>query len=287
MEQMMNETDVLTLGNALNQVSSRLKKNSETADLDAQNLLAYVLKRSRAWILAHIESPLTAKSTAQLETLVTRLETGIPLPYVVGHWEFYNLDFEVTPDVLIPRPETELLVERSIVWLNQNPNRRQAADVGTGSGCIGIALASNVSDLQVLASDNSSAALEIARRNAIKNRVSKRMIFECCDLLPENQEFDLIVANLPYIPTKSLQQLPVFRREPTSALDGGADGLELIRNLISIAPEKLVPGGLLIMEIEASQGTKALSLAYDVFAEAEIHLYRDLAGHDRILEVQV
>jgi release factor glutamine methyltransferase len=285
MEQRMNEQGVLTLGNALTQMSSRLK-NSDTADLDAQGLLAHVLKRSRAWILGHTDEKLSTTSSAELETLVLQLEKGTPLPYIVGHWEFYKLDFEVTPDVLIPRPETELLVERSITWLKHNPNRRNAADVGTGSGCIGIALASNVSDLRVLASDNSSSALEIARRNAIRNGVSERITFECCDLLPENREFDLIVANLPYIPTTTLLQLPVFKHEPASALDGGEDGLRLIGNLLTIAPERLVPGGLLVMEIEASQGPAALSLAYDAFSEAEIHLYRDLAGHDRILEVQ-
>ncbi len=284
---MTNESGAQTLGGVLNQVSARLEKHSETANLDAQGLLAHVLKKSRAWVLGHTETPLTPNRAALLETLVIRLESDDPLPYVMGRWEFYNLDFEVTPDVLIPRPETELLVERAITWLAAHPDRRHAADVGTGSGCIGIALAANVPDLYILASDNSSAALKIARRNANKNKVSERIEFVCCDLLPADMEFDLIVANLPYIPTQILQHLPIYRVEPTSALDGGEDGLKLIRDLLSIAPDRLVPGGLLVMEIEASEGPAALSMAYDAFAKAEIHLHRDLAGRDRILEVQV
>ena len=113
------------------------------------------------------------------------------------------------------------------------------------------------------------------------------MEFICCDLFPPETEFDLIVANLPYIPTKTLQKLPIFGREPTMALDGGPDGLQLIRGLLTAAPDRLVPGGLLLMEIEASEGAAALSLACDSFAEAEIHLHKDLAGRDRILEVQI
>ncbi len=108
-----------------------------------------------------------------MEALVVRLENGDPLPYVLGHWEFFGLEFEVTPDVLIPRPETELLVERGIAWLQTHPGARHAADIGTGSGCIGIALAANVPDLQVMASDISSEALKMARRNAINNGVGQ------------------------------------------------------------------------------------------------------------------
>ncbi len=113
------------------------------------------------------------------------------------------------------------------------------------------------------------------------------MEFLCCDLFPPDAEFDLIVANPPYIPTKTLHKLPIFGREPTLALDGGTDGLDLIRRLLTAAPDRLVPGGLLLMEIEASEGPAALSLACDIFSEAEIHLHKDLAGRDRILEIQV
>jgi release factor glutamine methyltransferase len=178
-------------------------------------------------------------------------------------------------------------VERAIGWLHVHPDRRHAADVGTGSGCIGIALAANIPDLQVMGSDISMAAVKMAQRNAVKNGVAARMDFLMCDLFPLDTEYDLIIANLPYIPTKTLHQLPIYRREPTLALDGGADGLRLIRALLTAAPERLVRGGLLLMEIEATEGPSALSLAYDAFDKAEIHLHKDLAGRDRILEVQI
>ena len=284
---MTNRQRERTVGTALDDLIFRLEKHSDSPSLDAQEVLARVMDRPRSWVIAHSEVPLTNKPAAELETLVNRLEGGEPLPYVMGRWEFFGLEFEVTPDVLIPRPETELLVERAISWLNVHPDRRHAADIGTGSGCIGIALAANIPDLQVMGSDISLAALEMARRNALKNGVEPRMEFLHCDLFPPETEYDLIVANLPYIPTKTLQQLPIYGREPTMALDGGADGLQLIRGLLTAAPDRLIPGGWLLMEIEASEGPAALSLAYDVFAEAEIHLHKDLSGHDRILEVQV
>jgi release factor glutamine methyltransferase len=276
-----------TVGAALDDIIIRLDKHSDSAGLDAQEVMARVMKRSRSWVMAHPEAQLTAKPAAVLETLVNRLEGGEPLPYVLGRRDFFGLGFEVTPNVLIPRPETELLVERAIVWLKAHPDFRQAADVGTGSGCIGIALAVNIPDLQIMASDISPAALKIAQRNAVKIGVGQRTDFICCDLFPPETEYDLIVANLPYIPTKTLQKLPIYGREPTMALDGGPDGLQMIRGLLNAAPDRLVPGGLLLMEIEASEGAAALSLACDSFAEAEIHLHKDLAGHDRILEVQL
>lgn len=148
-------------------------------------------------------------------------------------------------------------------------------------------MAVNIPGLQVMGSDISPAAIKIAKRNAMKNGVGQRMEFICCDLLPPETEYNMIVANLPYIPTKTLHELPLYGREPTIALDGGADGLQLIRGLLHAAPDRMAPGGLLLMEIEASEGAAAISLAYDSFAEAEIHLYKDLAGHDRILEVQI
>jgi release factor glutamine methyltransferase len=284
---MTNNRAAKTVGSALADLISRLEKNTDTSGLDAQVLLARVLDRPRSWVMAHPEASIDCEHVAALKDLVIRLQSGNPLPYVLGRWEFFGLEFEVTPEVLIPRPETELLVERAIAWLQAHPDRRHAADIGTGSGCIGIALAANILDLQVMASDISPDAVKMARNNALKHGVDPRMEFLCCDLFPPEAEFDLIVANLPYIPTKTLRKLPIYGREPTLALDGGTDGLDLIRRFLTAAPDRLVPGGLLLMEIEASEGPLAVSLACDTFAEAEIHLHKDLAGRDRILEVQV
>jgi release factor glutamine methyltransferase len=289
---MMNSTGEQTLGAIYHHLYFRLGKNSQTPGLDAQKLLAHVLERPSSWILAHPEMSLAPVPAALLENLVARMDEGEPLPYVLGLWEFFGQEYEVTSDVLIPRPETELMVERAIAWLGRRenlPGEPAALDVGTGSGCIAIALALNVARLRVTATDISAAALAVAGRNAQKLHVSNRISFIKADLIPDSlvpATFSLIVANLPYIPTATLRGLPIFMREPTLALDGGVDGLGLVRRLIMEAPERLNPGGLLLMEIEASQGPAALSLAWDVFSEAEIHLHKDLAGRDRILEIQ-
>lgn len=261
----------------------------DTPGLDAQVLLAKVTGKPRAWVLAHPEAPLTGSRAAALEALAQRLSDGEPLPYLLGEWEFFGLSFEVTPDVLIPRPETELLVESAIARLKDlRGDNLRVADVGTGSGCIAISLAVTVPGVRVTATDISAEALEVARRNAVRHGVEERVEFQCCNLLPDSPaDFHLIVANLPYIPTRTLCKLPVYRREPTLALDGGTDGLSAIRSLIEQAPERLAPGGMLLMEIEASEGAAVLSLACDAFSEAEVHLHKDVAGHDRLLEVRI
>jgi len=298
--------------NRLTDLSARLASLTDTPDLDAQVLLAHVLGKPCAWLLAHPEMTLTPKQERALEKALRQLEDGVPLPYVLGKWEFYGLEFEVTPQVLIPRPETELLVERALHWLKQGSGGCGAwsverggwriLDVGTGSGCIAIALAVNMPELRVEATDISPEAIDVAKRNAKKFCVLNRIKFLCCNLFPTAGSFDfrpfgslraslstfnMIVANLPYIPKETLHNLPVYGREPTIALDGGADGLGVIRRLLAEAPRHLTPGGLILLEIEASQGAKVLSLAHDAFAEAEIHLHRDLYGHDRLLEIQV
>lgn len=275
-----------TVGEILNILASRLEKTSETAGLDSQNLLAHLLDRPRSWVLSHPELPLTRNRIAALAKLTSRLEAGEPLPYVLGHWDFFGLEFEVTPSVLIPRPETELLIELALAWLRKRPEGRHVADVGTGSGCIGIALAVNVPDLHVDAMDLSPAAVEVAKRNAANHEVSGRMEITCGDLFLEYSNFDLVVANLPYIPTGTLHELSIYGREPIVALDGGVDGMVLIRRLLMEAPARLLPAGMLLMEIEASEGLAVLSFAQDIFAQAQIHLHKDLSGHDRLLEIQ-
>ncbi len=281
----------MTIGEWLERAAARLRRQSETAELDAQVLLAKILGRPRAWLLAHPEVALTQEQADLLEKALTRLRRGEPLPYVLGEWEFFGLSFLVTPEVLIPRPETELLVERALEWLRTHPGRRRLLDVGTGSGCIAVALAVNVPDLNVLATDISSSALEVARRNAARLGVEGRVEFVQWDLLPDQpsggvEPFDVIAANLPYIPTRLLRKLAVYRREPVLALDGGQDGLDLVRRLLAAAPDWLSPGGLVLLEIEASEGPAAMALAFDLFVQAEIHLYQDLSGHDRLLEIR-
>lgn len=265
-----------------------LAQVSDSPGLDSQVLLAHVLNKPRAWVLAHPEIQLTSEQEAQIESAAERLEQGTPLPYVVGHWEFFGLDFQITPEVLIPRPETELLVENALEWLHNRPDCRLALDVGTGSGCIAIALASQIHDLFVIATDISLPALHAARHNANQIGVSPRVKFLHADLFPPVEgQFDLICANLPYIPTAKLHLLPVYGKEPDVALDGGRDGLDLIRRLIDSAPHWISPDGLILLEIESSQGQSASTLAAHVFPEAEIQILPDLAGLDRLLRIQI
>jgi release factor glutamine methyltransferase len=163
-------------------------------------------------------------------------------------------------------------------------------DVGTGSGCIAISLAVNVRRLSITATDISLAALKVARRNAEKMNVSSDITFLETDLFPNptiSDPFSLIVTNPPYIPSNTLYNIPVYGREPTLALDGGPDGLTIIRRILAEVPHQLISGGMLLMEIEASEGPSVLSLASDAFTNARIQLHKDIAGHDRLLEVQV
>ena len=279
----------------LKQTIIKLSSVSDTPELDARVLLANILDRPRTWVEAHPEALLTRSQLATVKKAITRLEAGEPLPYILGHWEFFGLDLEITREVLIPRPETELMVERAITWLEAAPERRTIADVGTGSGCIAVAIAKNIPDAKVFATDISGPALEVAQRNARRHSVAKRIDFVQCDLLPAHlpgqlptdEHFDLICANLPYIPTQTLHNLPVYGREPTLALNGGSDGLDIVRRLLEIAPEWLAPNGMILLEIEATQGMPAVSLAYDIFDSAEIHLHKDLGGRDRLVEIKL
>jgi release factor glutamine methyltransferase len=268
---------------------------SDTPALDAQVLLAYVLEKPRAWVLAHPEAELTPAQQEALESALRRLEAGEPLPYILGHWEFYGLDFTLTPAVLIPRPETELLVDQALSWLRRRPPAPLwAADVGAGSGCIAISLAVHAPELRVAATDLSLPALQTARCNALRHGVASRLFLIQTDLLAPFPPYslspgpylELICANLPYIPSATLASLPVAAREPRLALDGGPDGLSLIRSLLEQAPSRLAPGGLLLLEIEAGQGPAALELARQAFPKGDIRLLPDLAGRDRVVRVE-
>lgn len=285
----------MEIGEFLPRISGRLPGDSP--DLDAQVLLGNFIGKSRTWIAAHPETALLDSQIGSIDNAVIRIQKGEPLPYVLGHWEFFGLDFKITPDVLIPRPETEMIVEQAILWLQSrqaaNQSGLRAADVGTGSGCIAISLAHHIQNLRVLATDLSMPALRVARQNAFVHNVLDRMDFIQSDLLPprpspllKENHFDVICANLPYIPTKILQNLPLYGHEPSLALDGGEDGLNLIRQLLKIVPGWLAPNGLILLEIEAGQGMAAVSLAYDSFDRATINLRRDLAGNERMVVIK-
>jgi release factor glutamine methyltransferase len=276
----------LTIKAARKHLTAQLAPLTDTPSLDAQVLLAHHLSAPRSWLLAHPEATLTPDQEGALQTSLARLLDGELLPYLLGHWEFYGLDFMVSPSALIPRPETELLVEQALAWLRQRPQRRLVADVGTGCGCIAVTLATHLPGLRVIASDLSSAALELARANSRKLVVEQRISFVRCDLLAPFDKFDLIAANLPYIPSAELESLPVARREPRLALDGGPDGLETIHRLLHQTLTRLAAGGLLLLEIEGSQGSAALALAQAAFPHTQVQLLADLAGQDRLIRLE-
>jgi len=283
----------MSLSSLLSIITDRLASISDTPALDASVLIAHIIDKPRTWVMAHSELTLTNEQQSQLDDALAQLKKGMPLPYVLGCWEFFGMEFDITPDVLIPRPETELLVEKAIIWMQESKVRRTVADVGTGSGIIAASIAMNIPNAQILATDISPQALAVAKNNARKFNVADRINFVRCDILPPHpkslsteEHFDLLCANLPYIPTETLHNLPIYGREPTLALDGGADGLDLFRKLMSVAPEWMAPNSLILLEIEATLGVQALNLACDMFSRAEIHLHKDLTGRDRLLEIR-
>ncbi len=215
---------MVQLGAHLAKLKDRLKSISDTPGLDAEVLVAHVLGVERWWVLSHPELELDLFQEQSIAAAFARLESGEPLPYILGEWEFYGLEFSLNSTVLIPRPETELLVTLALDWLKTHPERRSAADIGTGSGCIAVALANKIPDLQVVASDISLQALQVASKNCVRHKVMDRVQLLQSDLMDSlENRFDLICANLPYIPTLTLRQMAVFRHEPTLALDAVAD----------------------------------------------------------------
>ena len=210
---------------------------------------------------------------------------GVPLPYILGHWDFFGRTFTITPHVLIPRPETELLVERAIDHARRIPNPL-IADVGTGSGAIAVSLSAELPKAKIIAMDISREALAVARQNAQQHQQT-RIGFVQSDLMsPFKAKFDLICANLPYIPTKTLKSLPVADWEPHLALDGGESGLGLIQRLLMQAGVLLSSSGVILLETEASLGQATLNAASDAFPTARCQLIKDLAGNDRIVEIR-
>ncbi len=268
---------------ALREGAARLASITETPRLEAEVLLAHATGLTRTVLLAHPERPLTADERTRYEDLLARRRAGVPLPYLTGRVEFFGLEFTVTPEVLIPRPETETLVERALARAPQT-----VVDVGTGSGCVAVALAVRLPRARLYATDLSRAALRVAAENARRHGVADRIHFLQADLAsPLRGPVDLVVSNPPYVAEEEWASLPesVREYEPRLALDGGPGGLSVVRRLLADAARLLRPGGALLVEIGAGQGPHAVALARATFPKAYIRIHPDLAGRDRILEV--
>ena len=261
----------------------------DTPELDAELLLARVLDVDRAWLMAHPEHSLTPAQRTDFEQMVRRRAQREPLAYITGQRWFYDILLHVTPAVLIPRPETEELVELALAWLQAHP-ATVVADIGTGSGTIALAIARHTPpDVRVLATDISPEALNVARDNARRLDVAERVHFLQGDLLAALPgPVDLIVANLPYVAERDRADLmpEVGQFEPEGALFSGPAGLNHLQRLLAAAPDYLRPGGAILLEIGYDQGEAVRALARQHFSTAAIRIHQDLAGHDRLLIVE-
>lgn len=267
------------------------KKGVEVPRLTAEILLAHVLKLSRVRLYVEIDRPLEPSELKAYRELISRRADGEPAQYLTGQKDFYNRAFAVDPRVLIPRPETELLVEAVLQRLpKQTPEQAPAAapstvlDLCTGSGCIAITLAAERPQAKVYATDLSPGALEVARGNADRNGVIERVTFLEGDLfapVPPELTFDLIVSNPPYVGTAEIATLSAeVQREPRLALDGGPDGLVVLRRLIAEAQAHLRPGGLLALEIGEDQGPAVKGLL-EAAGYTQVRVERDWERRDR------
>jgi len=261
----------------------------ESPRLDAELLMAHVLQTNRAALLTWPERELTPKQLTSFRDQVARRAAREPLAYIVGHREFFGLDLAVDSRVLIPRPETELLVERAVEIARGLQKQPKIADVGAGSGAIAVSVAVHLPGAVVYALDSSAEALTVVAANAHRHGVADRV---CClqgDLLnPLPEPVDVVVANLPYVTTEEWKALPPEIRvhEPRAALDGGPDGLAYIRRLFEAAYQYLQPGGTILAEIGANQGAAVTSLAGKTCPDAQVTLCQDLAGLDRMIAVR-
>jgi release factor glutamine methyltransferase len=262
--------------------------HSERARADAELLLMHVLGRDRAWILAHREETLSDPQAQQYLELLERRHRGEPIQYIVGEVEFYGLPLKVSPAVLIPRPETEHLVEKVLGLLPHFSNPR-IVDVGTGSGAIAIALAHEWPRGAITAIDTSAAALDLARVNAERIGFASRIRFLRGDLLEQvsGEQFDVVVSNPPYVPATDRDSLSVEVRdyEPAVALFAGHDGLDIYRRLIPAARAALVPGGFVALEIGCGQA-QAVEGLLNASGFENVEFAPDLQGIPRVASAQ-
>jgi release factor glutamine methyltransferase len=261
--------------------------------LSAQVLLAEALGCRKIDLYARFDQEPTADQRAAFRAAVRTAAEHRPIAYLVGHKEFYSLDFKVTPDVLIPRPETELAVERALAWCGDNPRERyDVLDLGTGSGCIAITIAKRQPAAHVLAVDISEPALAVARENAARHGVAARVRCVRADLLDLPADavpvggFDLIVSNPPYVADGERDALPrnVRDHEPAVALFAGGDGLEAFRRIAASAPACLKPGGGLIVEVGFTQADAVERIFAPAGRWIAAGRFKDLAGIDRVLQ---
>jgi release factor glutamine methyltransferase len=272
----------LTLLEILRRATGYLTSHgSESARLDAELLLAQALGIRRLDLYLQFDRPLRDDDLAPYRDLIARRGKGEPVAYLVGQREFMKLDLEVTPAVLVPNPDTEVLVQRAVSWARDRGGPIRVADVGTGSGCIAVAIGHYVPEATIFASDDDAAALEVAERNVRAHGLADRVTLLRGDLVdPLPGGLDLVCANLPYV-AEGTELPPEVTAQPAHALFAGEGGAALVRRLLGAAPSRLVPGGALLTEIDPSL-REALLGGLEGYAGHRFH--RDLGGHLRVLE---
>ncbi len=294
-------TDAETVAGALREAAATLGTGGVAeARREARTLLAHALACDAAYLITHADAAVDPERLALFRSFVARRAAGEPTQYIRGRQEFYGLDFEVTSDVLIPRPETELLVETALELL-KDTRMPFVCDVGTGSGCVAVSLLAERRDARAAALDISPAALRVAERNAERNGVAERVRFlpsDCFDALeseegaafglPLDLPFDLIASNPPYVAEDEMQTLQreVRDYEPRAALTPGGDGLSVVRRLLADAPRYLKPGGHLVMEIGYGQHERVRSLV-DARTWAALGIRPDLQGIPRTVALRL
>lgn len=276
----------ITCQQLISTATVQLLEHSDSALLDAEVLLSHVLQQSRAWIMAYQDEKISAEQANQFKTLVTRREQGTPIAYLTGQQEFWSLPLKVNQHVLIPRPETELLVEQALELL-PNDSTANIADLGTGSGAIALAIAYERPEAEITGVDQSEPALEVARENAANLRLSNTRFVVGNWLQPlSTGRIDMIVSNPPYIASADphLQQGDV-RFEPKTALVSGIDGLQDIFQIISQAPDYLSDNGYILLEHGFTQG-KAVRRLLEQRGFGSVETATDLSGHPRVTQGQ-
>jgi release factor glutamine methyltransferase len=282
-----SENEIWSIRRVLTWAADDLKRRgNDSGRLDAELLLGRVLKLDRIGLIMQAERPLAAAELSAFRELFKRRRTGEPIAYLLGEREFYGISLRVDRRVLIPRPDTERLVEVALDRTRPRSMLGAALDLCTGSGCVAIAFARTRPTWSVTAVDVSSDALTVATENAhrtgaIRNlRLLEGSLFEPV----AGQRFDLVTANPPYIPSADIAGLPVDVQgfEPRLALDGGADGLDLVREIAARARAHLTPGGLLALEIQLDQGPRTLTLLRE-HGYTDVEVAQDLAGRDRVV----
>jgi release factor glutamine methyltransferase len=261
---------------------------SASPRLDAELLCAHALRLRRLDLYLQFDRMLDGGELSTMRELVRRRAAGEPVAYITGERGFYSRVFEVTPDVLVPRPETETLVERAVKRLRSaGDDGVRALDLGTGSGCIAVTLAVDCPGLRVTATDSSAAALEVAKRNAGRHAVAERIAFVATSWADGLEgAFDIVVSNPPYVTTDELAQAErdVRDHEPALALDGGSDGLDAYRALLASVRGHVQPGTCVLLEVDPRRANAVTDLLTQTFQGAACTITPDLAGHDRVVE---